>query len=124
MVMKRSYLWFTILSIIWAVVHTGVFVLRFSNLPPLWEILYFIPMGILSGGFLIFLTQKAQNRQTRVSTIVGYLVACPFAFLGSLGGGLIIHPLIGVTLMGAIPLILGSLAGYALGKLATDESRE
>lgn len=80
-------------------------------------------MGILSAGFLIYLTQKAANRATRISTIVGYLVACPFALIGALGGGLIIHPLIGVTIMGAIPLILGSAAGYALGKLATDADR-
>ena len=121
--MKRPYLWFTILSLVWAVLQTAVFILRFNKLPPLWETLYFVPMGILSGGFLIFLTQKAANRATRVSAIVGYLVACPFALIGSLGGGLLLHPLIGVTIMGALPLILGSAAGYALGKLATDEDR-
>ena len=120
--MKRPYLWFTILSIIWAVVHTAIFFLRFSKTPPLIEAIYFIPMGILSGGLLIYLAQKAPNHQTRVSAIVGYLVMCPFAFFGSLAGGLL-HPLFGVTLLGAIPLILGTLAGYALGKLATDESR-
>lgn len=122
MVMKRPYLWFTILSIIWAVVHSAIFFLRFSNTPPLLDTLYFVPMGIFSGAVLIYLAQRAPNRQTRVSAIVGYLVACPFAFFGSLAGGLL-HPLIGVTLLGAIPLILGTLAGYALGKLATDESR-
>ena len=121
--MKRPYLWFTILSLVWAVLQTAVFFLRFDRLPPLREALYFVPMGILSAGFLIYLTQRAANRATRTSAIVGYLVACPFALVGSLGGGLIIHPLIGITLLGAIPLILGSAAGYALGKLATDADR-
>jgi len=120
--MKRPYLWFIILALIWAVVQTAVFVLRFNKLPPLGEALYFVPMGILSGGFLIFLIQKAANRVTRIATIIGYLIACPVAFLGSLGGGLIFHPLIGATIMGSIPLILGSVTGYGLGKLATRKS--
>lgn len=121
--MKRPYLWFTILSLVWAVLQTAVFILRFDKLPPLWEALYFIPMGILSAGFLIFLMQRAANRTTRISAIIGYLVACPFALVGSLGGGLILDPLIGVTIMGTVPLILGTAAGYALGKLATDTDR-
>jgi hypothetical protein len=81
-------------------------------------------MGILSAAFVIYLTQRAANRATRVSTIIGYLVASPFALVGALGGGrftlpIIDHPIIGVTIMGTIPLVLGAAAGYALGKLTT-----
>jgi hypothetical protein len=117
--MKRTHLWFTILSLAWAVLQPAVFILRFRRLPPLWEALYFVPMGILSAAFVIYLTQRAANRATRVSTIIGYLVASPFALVGGLGGGHFIHPIIGVTIMGTIPLVLGAAAGYALGKLTT-----
>lgn len=122
--MKRTYIWFTILSLAWAVLQTAVFILRFRKLPPLWEALYFVPMGILSAAFLIHLMQRAANRVTRISTILGYFAASPFALTGALGGGhvslpIIDHPIIGVTIMGTIPLVLGASAGYALGKLTT-----
>lgn len=120
--MKKPILWFILLSLIWPTVQVLFFVLRFQQMPEtIGESLYFLPMGLLSAGFIIWLMNKAPNHTTRVSTAVGYLVACPFAMIGSLGGGLVLHPLIGVTLFGTIPLILGTAAGYWIGKLPTED---
>jgi branched-subunit amino acid transport protein len=119
--MKRPTLWLLLLSLIWPTVQVLFFYLRFQRLPAnVAEALYFLPMGILSGAFVLFLMNRAENHTTRVSTAVGYLVACPFALIGALAGGLALHPLIGVTLFGALPLILGSAAGYGLGKVTTN----
>ncbi len=118
--MTRPYPWFILLSLIWPTVQILFFTLRFQRMPDnVVESFYFLPMGMISAAFVIFLMRRAKNKTTRVSTAVGYLVACPFALVGSLGGGLALHPLIGVTIFGAIPLILGSAAGYWLGKLPT-----
>ncbi|MCP4362092.1 MAG: hypothetical protein GY796_29135 [Chloroflexi bacterium] len=119
--MKRPTPWFILLSFIWPAVQILFFWLRFGRPPDsVIESLYFLPMGMISAGFILFLMNRAKNRTVKVSTAIGYLVACPFAMIGSLGGGLVIHPLIGVTLFGSIPLLLGSAAGYWLGKLPTE----
>lgn len=120
--MKQPILWFTLLSLIWPTLQIVIFNLRFQRMPDnVAESFYFLPMGLISAAFIVWLMKRAPNHTTRVSTAVGYLVACPFALVGSLGGGLVLHPLIGVTLFGALPLILGSAAGYWLGKLPTTD---
>ena len=118
--MKRHYLWFFFLSLIWPLMQVLIFGLRFQRLPDnIWESLYFLPMSIISAAFLLFLLDKTAERTTRVSTAVGYLVACPIALVGGLGGGLVLSPLLGVTLFGAVPLLLGTAVGYGMGKLVS-----
>ena len=118
--MKRNYVWFIFLSLIWPLVQLLIFGLRFQRLPDnIWESLYFLPMGIISAAFLLFLMEKSADRTARISTAVGYLVACPIALVGGLGGGLILPPMLGVPLFGAVPLLLGTAAGYGMGKLVT-----
>lgn len=122
--MKRHYVWFFLLSLIWPLAQLLIFGLRFQRLPDnIWESAYFLPMGIISAAFLLFLLDKTADRTTRVSTAVGYLVACPIALVGGLGGGLILLPLLGVTLFGAVPLMLGTAAGYGMGKLVTPDKK-
>ncbi|MBK7897246.1 MAG: hypothetical protein IPJ90_20640 [Anaerolineaceae bacterium] len=119
--MKRNYVWFIFLSLIWPLVQILIFGLRFQRLPDnIWESFYFLPMGIFSAAFLLFMLGKTAVRTTRVSTIVGYLVACPIALVGGLGGGLVLSPLLGVTLFGAVPLMVGTAVGYGMGKLVSN----
>lgn len=123
---KREILWVIWLSLLWPLVQIGIFLARFGNLPAsaLTESLYFMPVGLVSGAGLMALLRRAPNRTTRVSTVIGYLVAAPFALIGSLLSGLTFPPLIGTTLYGATPLLIGSAAGYGLGKLTTKEGKE
>ena len=119
--MNRSYFWVLPLGILWSVIQLVIFVARFGRLHAtvLGESLYFAPVGIVSGIVLVYLLQRADNRTTRISTTVGYLVASPFALIGSLASGLLFHPLLGVTLFGSIPLVLGTAVGYYLGRRVT-----
>ena len=118
--MKRNYVWLIFLSLIWPLMQILIFSLRFQRLPDnIWESLYFLPMSIISAAFLLFLLDKTAERTTRVSTAVGYLVACPIALVGGLGGGLVLSPLLGVTLFGAVPLLLGTAVGYGMGQLVS-----
>ena len=122
--MKRHLVWFFLLSLIWPLMQILIFSLRFQRLPDnIWESLYFLPMGILSAAFLLFLMDKTADRTARVSTVVGYLVACPIALVGGLSGGLILSPLLGVTLFGAVPLMLGTAVGYSMGQLVSSGKR-
>ncbi len=118
--MKRNYVWFLFLSLIWPLVQLLIFGLRFQRLPDnMWESVYFLPMGIVSATFLLFMMGKTVERTTRVSTAVGYLVACPIALVGGLGGGLFLFFFLVVKLFSYLQLVLGMDAGYGMGKLVT-----
>ena len=122
--MKRHYGWFFLLSLIWPLMQILIFGLRFQRLPDnIWESFYFLPMGVISAAFFLFMLDKSAERTTRVSTAVGYLVACPIALVGGLGGGLVLPPLLGVTLFGAVPLMVGTAVGYGMGKLVSSSKR-
>lgn len=115
--MNPRYLWLLPLALLWPVLHTLVFVARFGRLPDggMGETLVFLPMGILSGAVLLWFLGRARSRGRKVSTALGFLAACPFAFVGSLLGGLIFDPVIGTLIYGVLPLAAGAGLGYALG---------
>lgn len=122
--MKRPYLWLFVTIIIWPLIHLLVGLARFGGGLPqalFGEALAMLGMSVLAGGALIGLLQRAQNRTTRVSAVVGYLVLCPFAYAGALFSGLALGwPLVGTAVYGGIPLIVGTLVGYFLGFRVTE----
>jgi hypothetical protein len=73
-------------------------------------------MGFLSGIALLWSLQLSKSRKRRVSTVLGYVLGGPFAFVGSLMSGLILDPIIGVSICGSLPLIVGAAFGYGIGK--------
>lgn len=106
-------------TLLWPLVHYLRFVMEFPGGVMEPSALIFAPFGAIAGGFLAFWLKEAQSQQQRLLVVLGYLVASPLAFIGSLGGGLL-SPFIGVTLFGAIPLIPGCFFGYQLGKRFSD----
>ena len=80
------------------------------------DALVFLPMGAISGGLLLYLLDLATTRQQKLLSAAGYLMASPMAFAGSLGGGLLLPPLIGATLFGGLPLAGGAIVGYYVGR--------
>lgn len=109
-------------TLLWPLIHYLVFLLRFGGAatagPFMWV---FAPMGAIAGGFLAYWLQAGHTRQGRLLVVLGYLVASPLAFIGSLGGGLFFQPLVGVTVFGALPLVLGTFFGYVMGRRFTDD---
>jgi len=73
-------------------------------------------MSVVSAVVLIILWTRGTTRRGKVGLALGYLVASPMAFIGSLLGGLMLPPLVGTLLYGAAPLVGGMLLGYALAK--------
>ena len=116
--MNLLYLWLIPLAFLWSALHGLVFLVRFGRFPDggAGEVLVFVPMGVVSGGLLVWLLGQARSRGRKASTVAGYVVAAPFAFIGSLLGGLVLDPLVGTLLLGALPLLLGTAAGYRIGK--------
>lgn len=118
-----TIVWLAILTLIWPVLHALIFVARFGALPPdgLADLAVFLPMGLTAGGDLVLLVGRAVNRWGRIGAIAGYAVAAPFVFVGSLLGGLILPPVAGTLVFGALPLVARAAVGYAIGnrRLAT-----
>jgi hypothetical protein len=111
----QRLLWLFVFTLSWPFIHVIVFYLRFKSLPidGLTTAWVFAPMGLLSGILLLRFLDKTTSRGRRWSTIVGYLLAFPLAFIGSLIAGLA-SP-VAVTLGGGLPLALGAWAGFAFG---------
>ena len=115
----KLFLWLGVLSLAWPIIHLAIAYVRFGT--GFVDALVFLPMGAISGGFLLYWIENARSRPQRLMTLLGYLVASPLAFIGSLGGGLYLPALIGVTLFGAMPLILGAFFGFYLSRNMRDE---
>jgi uncharacterized membrane protein YiaA len=115
---KISYLWTIPITLFFPIIQIAIYCMRFgitkdmSKFQLFIESGYFIPMGLLSGFVLIYYLQKSNNRVEKIGIIIGYIFIIPLAILMSISSGLLMHPILGITLFGAIPLISGILIGY------------
>jgi hypothetical protein len=106
------------LTLLWPAAHLVAFALRFGNLPieMVRESLAFVPVGFISAVMLVFCAGMASRGKWRAITIAGYAVAFPFGLVFSLLGGLVVVPILGATLFGLVPMLLGILGGFFLGR--------
>jgi len=106
---------FIALTALWPGLHLLVFLFRFERLAPggFSDVLVFVPMGMIAALVLLLLWGRAGSRPQKRRVALGYLLASPVAFIGSLLGGLMMPPLPGTLLFGAGPLVAGMLIGYA-----------
>ncbi len=115
---KISYLWTIPITLFFPLMQIAIYYMRFgitkdmSKFQLFIESGYFLPMGLLSGLVLIYYLQKSNNRVEKIGTIIGYTFSIPLAILMSISSGLLMHPILGIPLFGAIPLISGILIGY------------
>lgn len=114
----RTILWLISFTFIWPLAHLALFLIRFSKLPAnmISESAVFIPMGFLSGLFLLYMLQKSTDSKQKKGAVSGYVAAFPVAFIGSLLGGLLITPWIGTLIFGFLPLLFGIYLGYKVGQ--------
>ena len=104
-------------ALLWPLVHWWSFRAQFPGGVLELSALVFAPMGAIAGGFLAYWLREAASQQQRLLVVLGYLVASPLAFLGSLAGTRFFeNPLLGLTLFGALPLVLGCFFGWMLGR--------
>ena len=117
--LSKYWPWLLAITLVWPGIQILIFFTRFSRLPldMLIQSLYFAPLGFLSGLLLLYFVYRAKSTGQRASTIIGYLIASPMAVIGSLLSGLLLPPLIGTVIYGMVPLVVGVLIGYTIGKL-------
>ena len=119
----NEYINLLLLILFWPTLHVIIFFLRFGDitLSILSEIGYFIPYSVLAALLFMYYVKKIDKGKTRY-LLMGYFIASPFAFFGSLAGGLIFDPVIGVTLFGFIPLAIGMSLAYLIIRPKTSKT--
>lgn len=111
------WLWLIPLTLLWPGLHLLVFFLRFGHIRDVGSEAYvFLPMGLLSGIILIALWKRATTRRQKAGLALGYLLAMPFAFIGSLFSGLMLPPFVGTVICGVPPLVAGMGIGYVVAR--------
>ncbi len=121
--MKSKWFWIVISGLGWPAIHYAIGVARFGadNLSITYTqaLLDFGLFGLLAGWLYFFFRGRAANdRQARMAAF-GYLAAMPFAFIGSLGGGLFLPGALGAMVVGGFPLLIGLWLGRLFGGMGS-----
>ena len=106
--------WIALVATLWPLGHLLLFLARFQHRPPLLELVYFVPTGLLGALAVHFLILRSRSAGQTTSTVFGALLMSPFAMAGNLLGGLL-GP-VGITLYGLAPLTAGAVLGWLFGK--------
>ena len=106
------------LTLLWPILQIFVFRLRFSSvdLAMALESLQFLPLGLLSGLSMDFFLKGAKTNRQKLAILLGYILAIPTAIFTSLLGGLVFNLVIGTTVFGFIPLVIGMFLGFLIAK--------
>ncbi len=106
------------LAVAWPALQLAIFWVRFGGMPPegAQASLVFLPMGMVSAAAALWFWSASADSRQRRAVLYGYLVASPFALVGSLLGGLALPGALGALVLGAGPLVLGSWVGYRIGR--------
>lgn len=112
---KVSYLWLIPLTLLFPILQSIIFFIRFDRLPMdiLTSSLWFAPIGLISGLLLIYLSRKAINIKRKKNMVMGFIMALPISIIFSLFYGLLIPPMF-IFIVGVIPLVIGILLGYRI----------
>jgi len=106
--------WIALAVVVWPLGHLLLFLIRFQRLPPLGELVYFMPTGLLGALGVHLLVSRSGSPGQTTSIVLGAVLLAPFAMLGNLLGGLM-GP-VGVTVYGLVPLTTGAVLGWLFGK--------
>ena len=118
--------WIIPLTLLWPLLHLLVYFIRFGEMPlRLIRGMYvYLPMGLVAAIAFVLLWAFADTRARKAGIILGYLIAGPFSFIGSLFSGLVWTPILGSLCYGATPLLAGMVLGYFIGSLFPRASPE
>ena len=113
-----SWKWIISLTLIWPIAQLIIFYVRFGHLPNeiLTQSLYFAPLGFFSALLLRYFQLRSNSTRQYWSTTIGYFLFAPVALFASLLSGLILPPLIGPLIYGIIPLAIGVVGGFFIGR--------
>ena len=113
-----NYLNLIPLALLFPLLEILVFIMRFgidkfdlSDSNIIQQSLTFVTIGVFSGILLIYLLNKTEEKKVKMSVIISYISFIPLSLYLSLIAGSFLS-LIGVTIFGVIPLLIGTFMGY------------
>ena len=106
--------WIALVVVAWPFLHLAVFLARFRRLPPVGELLTFVPTGVLGALAVHVLVSRSRSAGQTTAIVLGAALLTPVALLGNLYGGLL-GPL-AITVYGLAPLVVGASCGWLVGK--------
>lgn len=115
---KTSFLWALAIGLIFPILQTLVFFLRFSAFNAeagAQDYFFFYIAGVVIGLGLIYLLNRSQSTGAWRGALIGFIVGIPFALFGMLMGGLM-GPL-GAIFLGVSPAVFLIALGYFFGRL-------
>ena len=112
--LKMNKTWIALAVVLWPLGHFLLFLARFQRVPPLGELVYFMPTGLLGALAVHLLVSRSGSAGQTTSIVLGAVLLAPFAMLGNLLGGL--FGLVGITVYGLVPLTTGAVLGWLFGK--------
>ena len=120
--MSRTWRLILLSGLGWPLAHYAIAAARFGadNAGTGWlqALLDFGLFGLAAGAIYVFFRNRVvSDRQANLMKL-GYFAAMPFAFIGSLSGGLILAGPVGALVMGGLPLLIGAGLGSLLGGLS------
>lgn len=118
MLTRRRIIALTCLTLLWPFSQLAIFIISFGGefAPDVQGSVVFLPAGFLTGLFLLWHYAKATSSIERKCIFGGYIFALPVALYASLLSGLILQPLLGATIFGLIPIMIGVWIGRGLGR--------
>lgn len=113
---KVSYLWVIPSTVLFPILQSIIFFLRFGRLPLdlVRDSFIFAPMGLISGLFLVYLLRKDADQGRRKRAIIGFIISTFIAIPVSIMSGLLVPPIIASTIFGSVPLVIGILIGHSI----------
>jgi len=117
--MNRLTLWSIPVTLAWPASAVAFYVVRYGQITTdaLISSFVFLPMGAISAIILVCLVKRSTNWNQKASTIFGYVMASPFAFIVGLMSGFIFPPLLGTLFLGVPSLVVGTAIGYIISGL-------
>jgi len=113
------------LSLVWPAAHGIIFWYRFGHLSEaeLVGLAVFLPMGLVSAvTFVRFWHLSGYGSPSWI--LLGYVAAVPFAFVGSLFGGLLMPGVVATVAFGSVPLMVGTWLGYRYHSTQQDSTEK
>ena len=109
---------FVLLVTFWPAVYGVSNHLRFGELANTnsADLLLFLLLGLI--GALAAILPSLTRRYTGCLSagLIGYMIAAPISFIGSIFGGLIVPPWVAVIILGSVPLLVFTFIGYQIGE--------
>ena len=115
--MHRAIMWVLLIAFAWPLTQILIYLVRFGEISGsvVGSSLAFLPMGLASAAILVLLFERSTNIYQKACTVFGYVLASPFALMGSLLGGLVAAQVLGTLIYGTVPLMIGTVIGYVVG---------